>query len=660
MLKPIHYLIAGALAAALGTAQAKTIVVNTVDNTDFSTGKTNLVYALQNLSDGDTIGFAIPGAGVHTIDTPPDGYPLITANNITIDGYSQNQTGSVASPNTASIHAANNAQLMICLSSKNGNALSMYHAVTNYAGVDYPNLGFGDGEQAILGFFKATNAWVKGIAFLAPPTTSTTYESGGDCKTICFAVDAPDFSSLHCQGAHISGCWFGVDPVTRQVAYLDDGTTVATPTICIATYNTGTNGTPGYTNSSSTTPGDYTIGVGANSTNPRAEFNVFVTGYGFDSQGGPFRISGNFWGVLPDGVTLADITTLNNGDQQGDAFVEFGGSHDILIGTDGDGVNDADEANIFGAYTASGNAVYYYGSQGATVIAGNTFGADIHGNTFGVGMSTKLVHKFKNDATSHTRFGSDFNGVSDALEGNYVADCVLFDFDTNGSTNSNWISMRGNSLTNTATPSFSRPPIGDGQGQPSGQTTYSQFMDLSGPNGALDIIPIIGTGTTPTKLSGTCANALTNPFTRVIVDLYLADPSATSLPQGMKWLGSYTDNSSADQNPAKGAFTFDISSLGLNHGAQVVIAVTYSRDTQPVINSIQHSGGQTTLTITNSTGPNFGVLKASKVSGPYTYVTAAPGGSASFADAAPASFYRATGPTATGQTSPFSDIYIIP
>ena len=338
------------------SASAKIITVNTVDNTDFTTSKTNLVTAIQSLADGDTIQFAIPGAGVHTIDTPADGYPLITKNNVTIDGYSQQQPGSGASPNTGTLHATNNAQLVICLSSTNGNALSMYSAVTNFAGIDYPNLGFGDTEQAILGFFRATNAWVKGLVFLAAPQTATSQSpdvTQNYCKSICFAVDAPDVSSLVCQGFHVSGCWFGVDPVTRKVAYMLDGVTVASPAICIATYGTGTNGTPGFPNIENW-PGPGTVGVAAGSANPRAEFNVFVTGYGFDSQGGPLRVSGNFWGVLPDGTTLADISVLDSGAQQGDAFAEFGDSHDILVGTDGDGVNDADEGNLFGAYANGG------------------------------------------------------------------------------------------------------------------------------------------------------------------------------------------------------------------------------------------------------------------------------------------------------------------
>ena len=493
--------------------------------------------------------------------------------------------------------------------------------------------------------------------------TSTSQQAGGDCKTIAFAMDASDVSDLRCQNFHVSGCWFGIDPATRQVAYLDDGVTVATPAICIAIYGTGTNGTPGFPNIQNN-PGPGTIGVAAGSANPRAEFNVFVTGYGFDSQGGPLRVSGNFWGVLPDGVTLADISTLNGGSQEGDAFVEFGGSHDILIGTDGDGVNDADEGNLFGSYQNGGLAIDYYGFQGETIIAGNTFGVDINGHSFGVGQNTRLVHHFINSSTVRVRFGSDFNGVSDTLEGNTVADAQLFDVDTGSTTNSHWISVRGNSLTNTTTPLLSRPPIGDGQGSPNGLDVYANFIDISGVNGALDIIPVIGAGTTATSLTGTCGKPLGAPFTRVIVDLYEADPDPSALPQGKKWLASFTDNSVADADPAVGAFTFDTTTLGIAHGTKVTIAVTYVRDTQPTIASISRgigrAGNQTRLTVTSPTGPNYGVQEASKASGPYAYVAAAIGGLANFTDMHPTSFYRVTGPVATGQTSPFSDVFTIP
>jgi hypothetical protein len=652
----IHSLTLIGVLALTPIARAATITVNTAN----ATGPGSLTAAILALHDGDTIAFHIPPetGEVHYIQTPPDGYPLITKNNITIDGYSQGG----ATPNTASLHESNNAVLKIALTSTNGNALSMYSACTNFAGIDYPNFGFGDSEQALLGFFRASNAWVKGFAFLSSYSTSTSQQAGGDSKTICFAVDAPDVSTQACQGFHVSGCWFGVDPVTRQVAYMPNGTDVATPTICIATYGTGTNGTPGFPNIE-LFPGPGTVGVAAGSPNPRAEFNVFVTGYGFDSQGGPLRVSGNFWGVLPDGTTLADMTSLNGGVEQGDAFAEFGHSHHILVGTDGDGVNDADEGNLFGALSeslAQGVSVYFYSAPETNiVIAGNTFGVDIHGKSFGVGAANKIAHSFDNVST--VRFGSDFNGVSDALEGNTVADSLLFDFDTSSPTNTRWISMRGNSLTNTATPDGSRPPLGDGQATADGLDVYTNFIDVSGINGTLDIIPVIGAATTTSSLTGTCGKPLGAPYTRLIVDLYQADPDPAAVPQGMKWLGSFTDNSAADSNPAVGAFTFNIAGLGIAHGTKVTIAVTYSRDTQPTIGAIGRTGNQTTLNVTGGTGPIYGIQNSSTVNGPYTFVAAALGGSAAFTDNnSPASFYRATGASATGQTSPFSNVFTIP
>jgi len=653
-MKVLHSITLIGLLALTPITRAATITVST----DVATGPGSLTAAILALHDGDTIAFHIPpdSGEVHYIKTPPDGYPLITKNNITIDGYTQ---GGAAS-NTASIHAANNAALKIALTSTNGNALSMYSACTNFAGIDYPNFGFGDGEQALLGFFRASNAWVKGFAFLSSYQTSTSQQAGGDSKTICFAVDAPDVSTQACQGFHVSGCWFGVDPVTRQVAYMPNATDLATPAICIATYGTGTNGTPGFPNIE-LFPGPGTVGVAAGSSNPRAEFNVFVTGYGFDSQGGPLRVCGNFWNVLPDGVTLADISVLNNGTSQGDAHVEFGDSHDIVIGTDGDGVNDADEANVFGSFASGGKALYFYSAPETNiVVAGNTFGVDINGKSFGVGQSTTIAHTL--NTVSTMRFGSDFNGVSDALEANTVADAILFDIDTGATTNAHWISMRGNSLTNTAgNTGGSRPPIGDGQASADGLDVYTNFIDVSGVNGTLDIIPVIGAGTTATSLTGTCGKPLGAPYTRLIVDLYVADPDPAAPPQGMKWLASFTDNSAADSNPAVGAFTFSTAGLGIASGTKVTIAVTYSSDIQPTIGSIKRAGNQTTLSVTGGTGPTYGIQKSSTVNGPYTFITAAAGGSAVFTDNnSPASFYRATGASATGQTSPFSDVFTIP
>jgi len=390
--------------------------------------------------------------------------------------------------------------------------------------------------------------------------------------------------------------------------------------------------------------------------NPRAEFNVIVSGYGVDLQGGGHRYSGNFNNILPDGVTAADMSLVVGGSER---FIEFGVCNDLVIGTDGDGINDADEANIFGPAQGGGRYLdFYSGTQSNIVMAGNSINADINGRSFGDNLAV-IIHTLNN--TSSARFGSDFNGVSDALEVNTVYGGARFvDFDNGSPTNTRWLSFRGNSLSNCVSWTLGTPPLGDGQTAAGGLNIFTNFIDVSGPNGTLDIIPVIDAGTTTTILTGTCGKPLGAPFTRLIVDIYVADSTSGAPPQGQKWLGSFTDNSAVDSNPTVGAFTFNLASLAIAHGTQVTIAVTYSSDTQPTIGPITRAGSHTTVGVRGSTGPVYGIQKSATVNGSYLLAAAAVGGSATFTDNNPASFYRATGPSATGQTSPFSALFTMP
>ncbi len=276
-------MLVGAL-ALVPVARAVDRIV-TVNN---GTGAGSMTAAINALNDGDRITFAIPPntGEVHYVQVPYNGWPLITKNNITVDGFTQFG----ATPNTNGIHGSNTCVLKIVLCSTNRNGLSMSNAVATYAGFAYPNLGFADSEIATLGFFKATNAWVRGFAVLADPDPTSDQSPDpertgvNESKAFCFAPDAPDISSNACQNFHVSGCWFGLDPVSGQV-FVDPVTGyVDTPRRCVATYGTGTNGTPGYTG-----PTSYdaygTMGVAPGSANPRAEFNVCITAYGFDATG---------------------------------------------------------------------------------------------------------------------------------------------------------------------------------------------------------------------------------------------------------------------------------------------------------------------------------------------------------------------------------------
>jgi len=615
---------------------------NQVVTTDAPTGSGSLTAAINALADGDQITFNIPPAAgeVH---------------------YTQNG----ASSNTASIHAANNAVLKIVITSTNGNGMSMYHAVTNYAGVDYPNLGFDDSEIATLGFFKATNVWVKGLCIQAAPhPTTSVYTSPGYSKAFTFAPDAPDISSNACQNFHVSGCWFGLNPVTGQLAIMPDGHTIATPHMCTATYGTGTNGTvPGYTGPQSVDASGI-FGVAASSTAPRAEFNVCITPYGFDATGGPYRVCGNFWGILPDGVTGADMSDLDSGAEVSDAFCEWGGGHDLVIGTDGDGVNDADEGNIFGKYSSADANLEFYGNQGSMVIAGNTFGVDINGKSLEAGQANsenQVATGFDfSQPTFQLRFGSDFNGVSDALEKNLVVDSTLFSASGTPTTNTQWMLMRGNSLTNTATPDGSRPPIGDGQSSGDGMDQYGEFIDGTTLLGSMALIPVI-TSASASSLSGTCGLPVAgSPYTNLVVDLYVADPNVTHQPQGQTRLTSFVTNAPANATQ-NAAFTFNTAGLGITSGTPLTITVSYMNSIQPKITSVSRSHGQSTVAINNPGQGEFALQKSSSLKPTsWSTIATATGGSLTFTDGnSPESIYRTKG-SAPGQTSPFSDVYIVP
>src|SRR3954468_22265646 len=106
-------------------ASPRVVTITTADNANTSTNLLSLAQAIRDLQDGDTIHFNIPGPAPHIIQTPPDGYEYIRANNVTIDAYTE--PGSA--PNTNPILAPNNANIAVVLDSRNGN-----YKLMNYEG----------------------------------------------------------------------------------------------------------------------------------------------------------------------------------------------------------------------------------------------------------------------------------------------------------------------------------------------------------------------------------------------------------------------------------------------------------------------------------------------------------------------------------------------
>ncbi|MHB8521780.1 MAG: hypothetical protein ACYDH9_13605 [Limisphaerales bacterium] len=529
MKKLLFCLASLALAARL---HAATLTVTTTNNVSPAATDTSLLQALNNLHDGDTVQFGIPGPGPFYIPTPTDGYPLITANNVTIDGYSQ--PGS--SPNTNSILAANSARIRIVLDSRDSSG-----GRTLLGGLNNP--GYGVTESAILALRGAKNVRIQGLSFLSRHTARSSDDP--DIYCVAFIDDAT--------GAQISGCWFGVDP---------NGTNVFGGRSSVAAF-AGDNGAMA---------SGMVIGTNGDGTNDVAEFNVHAgMGLAINLETPNVKVSGNFINVLPDGRTFFDGSTLNVGTIEA---IENGRADNMVIGTDGDGVSDANERNIIGPifYTS---VAQFWRSATNIVLAGNYVGVTFTGQAVTNACSLVDLHKL-----SDIRIGSNFDGTSDDLEGNWIFNLnppspqsfLQFEDDNNDpGDNVAKAVVRGNKLVNIA----STIPLAASQNVAIG-TFYAQV--LQDPN---NYLPVLSTNTTRTRLIGSIPAASTN-YPNAMIDVYLADPTgeANGFPQGRSYLGSLVDNSPADADPTPNQFAFDISQWPLPLGGNVdlVVAVTYSKD----------------------------------------------------------------------------------
>ena len=570
-MKKLLTLTLGSLLAVAAAAPAAVITVTTINNEFPQAGK-SLVQAIEEARDGDTIAFNIPGDGPHYIKTLPTGYPLIRAQNLTIDGYTQ--TG--ASPNNNPIHAPNNAKLQIVLDSREGGRTVMEH----YAN-DEGRGGYGTSETAILGVVNAANITIRGLCFLGKHTENSDADPGIYC--IAFARDhtgAPNYDN----NSHISGCWFAVEP---------DGVTVSggSATAVSAFRHRDVNGGP----LPELPNHGMTIGVKAGSSNPRAEFNVMVDmEYGLAGEQTGVRFSGNFLGVLPDGMTAWDQT-----DRPLEAGLETGryNNSTIVIGTDGDDVNDADEGNVFGPLAPGATILAFYSTGNKQyVIAGNYFGVAVDGVTPLLGSDgiTPMSSSFRIAETfgrqCKVRIGTDFDGVSDLCEGNLIVNNTPFDSaatlfnpirtdnpDVNGVVR---LALRGNRLINN----YPLPVNLSGGTQPDPTTFYEPYLEDD-----TVITPIIELATAE-RIVGTVPVAK-NTIVATVIDLYVVDGEGIAngqslllpgLPfgflQGKRYIRSFVLDSPADlDNSAPGRFEFNLAGLNIG-GGDLTLTANYLED----------------------------------------------------------------------------------
>lgn len=622
-----------------GVASAGTFTVTTTASDGAGSFSQAIRDADASADTADTIVFNIPGAGPHYINPPANGFPLIIKDNLTIDGYSQ--PGSAV--NTAPITATNNAVIKIILDARapnnhfrdmaycNFGTLTTSDPAINNSAMASERGGYGEestepyvpGEVAILGVYRAQNVTIKGLAFLGQETGS----EYGVSVAMDYGMDNSvknwwEYDQGSSRGFHLSGCWVGVNPETHEFARSGAAIT--------AFRHRDVSGGP---RPELPNMENMTIGVKAGSANPRAEFNVLSAfEYTIAAEGIRCRVAGNQYLGTPDAPCVSEIGRYN------DTQVPS-----IVIGTDGDGVNDADEGNLF----VVGGPVFYGTSDKVIVIAGNTYGLERDGSRPNLG-TTWAVDEMNLSARSKLRFGSDFNGVSDALEANTVYDSIGLNANWSAPNDNAWVLLRGNSFVNCF------PMIDDSMAY----TTLTKFIDETSP---YPFKPAI-TAATTSSLSGTCGVPLPS-IAQVVIDVYESDPEGdlAGRPQGKKFLGSFVDNSPADSDATVGAFTFNISSLGVQSGTALTITASYLKDAKlPTVTSITRSGSTTTINFTDVSAPHS-IVRSTTANGSYTEIAQAAASPAVFVDNAATSFYRVGAPSSVGggQTTAFADSFTI-
>lgn len=517
-------------------------VVTTVDNSSpAGDGQTSFLEALTNLTDNETISFNIPGAGPHYLLTPPGGYPLIEKSGVTINGYSQPGAGA----NTAGLRQPNNASLRIVLDSRTvveGERRTM---------IDYP--GFGTSESCILGLMDAVNARIRGLAFIGVAG------AGNDFDPSVYDIALIKAST----GVRVQGCWFGIDPGVNNWAPDSAGVVpgVYGARSAVASFK--------WSDGSSSE--GLIFGTDGDGAGDPGEFNISVAQrLAVHLQTPSATVSGNWFNFLPDGSVLRPETQglqLEDGTMEA---IENGDGTAMRIGTDGNGVSDENEGNLFGPVVYE-VFVEFWRSAPGVVFAGNSVGVGLDGFPLFSSTGQSLVTVRKD---SGLRIGSDLNGPADAAEANHLSGLGFPFVSWHGSNNDAngtpaRISLRGNELIGNAG-SIPLDPVA----AVTPDRVYADVMqDPSNPAVTLS------SSSTATVLEGTApvaADGLPAP----VIDVYLADASGLYLepaaPQGRFRLTSFVLDGPLDLDAAPGVFRVNVAALALSSAELGLVTLTAS------------------------------------------------------------------------------------
>ena len=563
-------------------AEAAPITVTTADNNSLpGDGVTSLDEALRAARDGDVIRFNIPDpnplyTGPHYIKTPMGGYPLITAHNLTIDGYSQ--PGS--KPNTNSILGGNGAEIRIVLDSTDddyvlGDPQDPSEFARRSTRIRYSN--YLQTDSGILVVLEADNFVVRGLSFISRRTQGTTDDP------VVYGVALVKEAT----NARIQGCWFGIAPGGSTMADLKP---VASAVSAFLYQLNPPNGPKFYSSGC-------IIGTDGDGVNDRAEFNVMVgcrIAMALEVPGA--RIAGNYVNVFPDGVSFVDIDQSHA--LWWDAFIAGGAdpaelevsvenlengdsTENTVVGTNGDGVSDADERNVFGN-TVYSNTIEFYRAGPNIVLAGNYFGVGVDGVT-PAPVSTNVFPDFLRMTKVNSllvrlpqvRVGSNGDGISDDLEGNLIVNLPgrRF-FSRNGAGALIPIVSQRNRLVNC---NVSAVPFANGEN--AAYTSYYASFLVDSSAGVVPLLTELSGG----ELKGSVA-APSAAYPYVTISVYLCDMAGMSKtnfwPNAMvhpgRHLLSFADNGPEDLDLDLSEFSVNLSALGVPADAYLAVAATYS------------------------------------------------------------------------------------
>ena len=517
-------------------------VVTTADNgSPAGDGQTSFLEALTNLTDNETISFNIPGAGPHYLITPPGGYPLIEKSGVTINGYSQPG----ASPNTAGLRQPNTASLRIVLDSRTA-VEGERRTVINYP-------GFGTSESCILGLFDAVNARIRGLAFIGVAGT------GSDSDAAVYNIALIKAST----GVKVQGCWFGIDPGVGSWAPDSAGV--------VPGVHGARSAVASFKWSDGSSSDSLIFGTDGDGIGDPGEFNISVAQrLAVHLQTPKVTVSGNWFNFLPDGSVLRPETqglVLEDGSLEA---IENGDGTDMRIGTDGNGMSDANEGNLFGPVVYD-VFVEFWRSAPGVIFAGNSVGVGLDGFPLfsSTGQSLMAVRK-----DSSMRIGSDLNGTGDAAEANHISGLGLAFLSWHGSNNDAAgtparISLRSNELIGNA----GGIPLDPAAAVTPDRVYADVMLDPSNPAVTLS------SNSTITVLEGTAPVAAAG-LPAPLIDLYLADASGLYLdpaaPQGRFRLTSFVLDGPLDLNAAAGVFRVNVAALGLSNAELGLITLTAS------------------------------------------------------------------------------------